>query len=333
VRSELKTDIAWSAAAGLLVGVSPHTGSARLIPSIVGGGLVAGATYLVRSRGRDARELSARVAVPLVGWLCLLLAAVAFAPTLAWLFREYSDSIWRNGHGILLPLLITWLVRRALRRADLPDEEPSAWGLPFVVVGCALSLLDVTARTGYLGVLGFVIATPGLSLLVLGPRRTRAIAFPLSLVVFAFPVPLGVLGLFSLSAASGWLCEVWLGLLGMHPPRLENWFVLSTSYLHVSQNCSGLAPLYGAVLASLVIGHWSGRWSVAVVLLLFCWPVTVFINSFRVAALILLSERLVGPQVLDTPIHGMSGIATFWVVVLVIVAAGRLLGGRARAAG
>jgi len=259
-------------------------------------------------------------------WAFLVVFAAAFAPTLAWLVGEYTDSIWQNGHGLLLPLIIFWLSRRALRHADLPEEAPSAWGLPFVLAGCAMSLIDATAHTAYLGVLGLVVATPGLSLLLLGARRTRAIGFPLSLVIFVFPIPLGVLGLFSLSSATGWLSEIWFGLFDLYPPRIENVFILSNLLLNISQNCSGLAPLFGSVLASIIIGHLSGRWSLAVVLLLLCWPLTVLFNSFRVTALVLLMERFVGPGILDTPVHGLSGIATFWAVVGVIVGVGAAVG-------
>jgi len=334
VHSESSADIGWSVATGFLVGMSPHTGSARLVPSIVGGCLVAVATFLVRRRLRNVRgartETAPKLHLSLLGWGCLATSVFAFAPTVVWLVSEYTDSIWRNAHGLLLPLLIIWLSRRALQRADLPEEEPSAWGLPFVVVGCAFSLIDATARTAYLGVLGLVVATPGLSLLLLGARHTRAIAFPLSLVAFAFPIPVGALGLFSLSSATGWLGEIWLGFVGLHPPRLEHMFVFPGFVLGISQNCSGLAPLYGAVLASVVVGHVRGRWSLTVVLLLLCWPITVLVNSFRVVALALLIERYVGPGVIHTPVHGLSGIATFWVVVGMILGVGFGVGFRGR---
>lgn len=273
---------------------------------------------------RDARAESAPIdSLSLFGWGALVAFVAAFAPALGWLLGEYTDSIWRNGHGILLPLVIYWLARRALQRADLPAEGPSAWGLPFVVVGCAMSLIDATARTDYLGVLGIVFAAPGLSLLLLGARRTRAIAFPLSLIVFLFPIPVGVLDLFSLSTASGRLSDIWLGLFGLHVPRIENWLFLSSNYLmQITQNCSGLAPLYGGALVSIVVAYLNRSWWLGAALLLLCWPITVFVNSFRVAALVLLFERFMGPSVLDSPIHGLSGIATFWAVIVPILLVG-----------
>jgi exosortase len=308
---------------GVLAGLSPHTGAVRLVPSIIGGSLVAGATYVVLRRRRAAgggpAEPALQIEVSPLAWLCLFASLLAFAPTLGWLIFEYTYSIWRNGHGLFLPLIIFALSRRALRRAELPAQAPSAWGLPLVVAGCALSLIDATARTSYLGAAGLIVAVPGLSLLVLGAARTRALAFPLALVVFVLPVPAGTLGLFSLSTATAWLAEVWLGVLGYHAPRVENIFDLSWGRMYVSENCSGLALLYAAVLASLIIGHLTGRRLLGAGLLLLCWPLTALVNSFRVVGLVIISDARYGKAFIHSPFHGLSGIAAYWMVVVVIL--------------
>ena len=129
-----------------LLAASPMTGSARMFPRSLLGTL-GGAAVLV-ARLRRPRAVDAALAgftfarpSPLAAAL-LAMGALAFAPTLAWLFAEYTHTIWRNGYGLFVPFFMILLARHTLRRDSSAEEESCAWGFAFLLPGLALAVLD-----------------------------------------------------------------------------------------------------------------------------------------------------------------------------------------------
>ena len=97
-------------------------------------------------------------------WVCLILFAAVMAPTAHWMFRMWTASIWENGHSVFVPLIIAYFAYRRLtrsegRRADSERgaEESSAWGLPVVMAGLLIVILDSAIHTKYLSAIGFVV--------------------------------------------------------------------------------------------------------------------------------------------------------------------------------
>jgi len=318
-------DLRFSALVALLLAVSPATGSARWWLSALLG-IAGGAVVLALRVRRRRREgvLPAPVGGALAGSAAspsrpsplalasLLVVAVAFAPTLAWLFAEYTNTQWRNIHGVFVPLFVFLLARSALRHDPAPSRsEASPWGLLLLIAGLGLAVLDAGVRSRYLAAGGLILCLPGLSLLFLGARRTRLLAAPLALCVFALPVPEALedpLGLNGLTAA---LADRLLDGWGMTVLRHHTAFITRNGPLNVSQNCSGLATLHAAAALSFVLAYTARSLPRRISIPLLVFPLTAFSNALRLLGIVVITDR-VGLGFLKTPLHGLSGLLVLW---------------------
>ena len=314
----LRTDLAVAAAVGLAFGLSPLTSAGRRLPSIVGGCLAAAAVFALRSRGERADPPAALEGrIPPSAWALALAAAVVFAPTAAGLYDWYTESVWRNGHGFFVPILMVLLALPILRRQAGAAPESSAWGWPCFAVGLAFGVLDTGVRILHLGVLGLVLVLVGASLLLLGARATRALALPLALGLFLLPLPTSFTGWLHLPLTTAVATETLLEWAGMPVLRSGTVLMLPANVFGVTIRCSGFSAFYAGLGLALVLG-WCGRSRLrAAWLVLSVWPVVWAINSLRSAALVYICEAR-GIDLLHTPLHGVSGIAAFLAVLAIL---------------
>jgi exosortase len=313
----LRIDLVVAASVGLAFGLSPLTSADRLLPSIVGGCLAAAAVFAVRARGaRPAPTGAVEVRVPPLAWALALALAVAFAPTAAGLYRWYTDSVWQNGHGFFVPILMVLLAVPILRR-DASQPGSSAWGwLPFAG-GLVLVVLDSGVVTFHLGVLGLVLVLVGASLLLLGARRTRALALPLALGLFLLPLPTSLTGWLHLPLATAAATETLLEWVGLPVLRFGTVLSMPASVFGVTVRCSGFSAVYAGLGLALVLGACGRSRLRAAWLLVSVWPLVWAANSLRSAVLMYVCEKR-GLDMLHTPLHGLSGIAAFLAVMLAL---------------
>jgi exosortase len=253
-------------------------------------------------------------------WLWLAPFALAFAPTTAWLVDKWTESVFRNGHGIFVPFLMAYLALDHLKQDDDPEPRASGLGFVFLAVAFALLALDSAINTQLLAALALVIALPGLSLLLLGSRRTRGIAFPLALGIFMLPIPTGAisqvfLGLRIVTAiATSWLVP----LFGVPISRDGTSLAIPGQLIEVADACSGFATLYAAILTAIVLAHLGRSPGRRVAVLLSAVPLALVCNFARVTALVLL-VRYYGAGILETQIHPASGLVLFVFVIGALV--------------
>jgi len=314
-RGPILREIALAATAGLVFGLSPFTPNERA-PSAAAG-LVVGLGLIAWRLRRDSpvwREENAGLGVTrdqLLGAGASLLCLAAFAPTLRWMYREWTVSVWVNQHGLFMPFAMAWLARHKLRDHAGEPLEPSAWGFLPLCAGLTLSILDGNAQSRYLGALGLLFALPGLSLLLLGRRRTWAVRMPLLLGVLLLPIPFSVaapLGLRTFTAAGVLRLLHALGITALREGTLIQ--MPPTHNFVVADACSGANTLWAALAMALVLALTSDAIGRQVALILLAPLLAVVANVLRVTLLVLLT-RWLGTELLDTPIHEATGVATF----------------------
>jgi exosortase len=324
-------ELAIAGGVGALFTASPLTGD-ELPRAVLAGLAVAGAVFAFRNRnglpGDEAaapRATSRWPTIPPTVAAALALWAVAFLPTLRWLWRQWTASVWTDEHGIFIPPLIAVLSYFALRGDERSDAESSAWGFALLAPAFALGLADAALRTGYLGALALVASLPGLSLLLLGARRTRRLAVPLALGLLMIPLPVSIattVGLRQLTAAA---VEPLLGAIGVPVLRRGTVILLEGdgSSFVVADACSGTAALYAGVAVAIVLACYARSHWRRLALLSAAAPLAISANVLRVVALILMSTGI-GEWIMKSPLHPLTGVATFFVVVAGLLAvAGR----------
>jgi exosortase len=316
VRSTTVRDAAWAAVVALLLALSPVTGAKRVIPSLVLGACGGGIALVDRLRRRAVegpRPRRAAIAMPTGPvWAVLVCALAVFSPVLVWLYREYTESIWADPQGLFVAFFVVLLVRHRLRDDPDPTPQASAWGFALLLPGCALAVLDAGIRSHYIGLLGLLLALPGLALLLLGTRRTRRLAFPLALCLFLIPVPDGLgnpLDLPTLTSAIGAAIAQAAGMpVALVDTRLE---LANGVGIEVAQNCSGLSYFYGGCAFAFLCLGVTRSWPRRLALVAAPYGLAALGNGLRIALLVLVGGSVGLEWKLTTPFHGMVGSGIF----------------------
>jgi len=252
-------------------------------------------------------------------WLAAALFLAVYGPTMGWLWHRWTLSVWNNGHGILITLVVAWLVWEELKKFEGPVTDATPWGFLLVVPALVLHMLDTGIDSRLLSAFSLVLSLPGLSLLLLGKARTKAIIFPLLVLFLTLPIPLAFTESIHLflrhiaTVVSSWL----LPLLGVPVYATGTLLETPNGSLMVADACSGFSTLYATVTVAVLTAYTTRtRWRKVAVLVL-AVPLAIAVNIVRVVVLTLLVDWY-GLDVLRTSAHELSGLATFAVALPLI---------------
>lgn len=258
--------------------------------------------------------------VPALLTLAVLLAVIAYAGGLLELLSRWNTQE-EYSHGFFLPLIALWMLwqRRAALRTSL--GTPAWSGLPLLLTAIALLLLGELTAIFILEQYGFLLALLALLLCTGGWPLLRVCRFPLLLLVFAIPLP------YFVDAQLSWRLQLLSSQLGVEMLRalqisvfLEgNVIDLGHFRLQVVEACSGLRYLYpllslGLLLAYLLRGPFWQR----ALLVLSCVPITVLMNSLRIAMVGVLVERH-GIGMAEGFLHYFEGWLIFLACLLLLL--------------
>jgi len=274
----------------------------------------------------DARTAAKSVSAPAGRlryriWSVVLAAEllVLYAPTVQWLFDRWTLSVWHNAHGLLIPPVVAYFAYHELKPLRGLPRTASPWGFAWLIPALFLHALDAGMHTQLLSAAAMVLAVPGLSLLLLGVERTRAIAFPLAFLAFALPIPLAFTEqihwqLRQLTTAATAVAIPWFGI----PVFVEGTTVhLANGALQIGDACSGFSTLYAAAAVACLTAYTTSSSRRRVLVLLSAAPIAILSNMVRVAGLIMLVVWQ-GNGILDTFLHPLSGMLTFALALPVI---------------
>ena len=318
-------ELALAATAGVVFTVSPFTPN-ELPPAAAGGFAVSAGLLAWRLRPsspvwREAAEpalplrLSGEVVLAASAFLLVL---AVFGPTLQWMYREWTRSVWSNEHGLFVPFVMLWLARNALRD-DTGPAEASAWGFLPLGAGLLLATIDANAQTRYVAAVGLLLALLGLSLLLLGPRRTFALRVPLLIGIMLVPIPYTLGTPLALRTLTASLVLPLLHGIGLTAMRDGTQLILPRQSFMVADACSGVATLYASLAAAMVLAALSASHWRRALLILAAPALALTANVVRVTLLVLLAQTF-GSRLLDTAIHEASGVATFLGVLVGLLA-------------
>lgn len=322
-------DLGLAAVAGTVFAVSPFTPSAWIAKLAMGGAVGAGVLAWRLRRGEDPdgeAEAAAAGSLPMAIWIAsaVAIAAIAvFAPSIEWMYHQWTRSVWANNHGLFIPFVMAYMAWDLLRRdpgpAEGTEDVGSAWGFVPLVLGLGLGVLDSGAQTHYLAIAGLLLVLPGLCLLFLGPRRTSLLRVPLLISLLMVPIPFTMGTPLALRTVTAIGVEPLLHGLGLTALREGTLLILPQHTFIVADACSGFSTLYASMAVAIILACYASSNGRRLALLLAAPPLAVAANVARVLALVLMTKTF-GDGLLDTPIHEASGVATFGIVLVTLLA-------------
>ncbi len=261
-------------------------------------------------------------------WVLAALLLAAFVPAL-----QAMAQVWRSvdyySHGFLVPLVSLWSLLRTRPRRRRLALEPSRAGLLLLAAALAAYAVGLAASLVTLQGLAFVTAVAGAVWLRRGGAWLRALSFPVGFLLFMVPLP------------ESWLAPTITGLrllvsqasvsllqaFGTAVARDGNVLLLPDGQsLFVAEACSGVTSLVTLTPLAVLIAHLTERSTLRrVLLVLSVVPIALTGNLLRVIATVLTAERLGADAASGGPLHEMTGLFTYVLGCLVLLAVGRLL--------
>ncbi len=240
----------------------------------------------------------------------------------AWTLPEYS-------HGPLIPLLSMFLFLRHLKRVPILPGPVTDRGAGIAVIlfamllGGAGRLIQIDDFAAY----AMILWTGGMLLLSFGWAQGRQFWPPVLHLIYMLPLP-GVL-YYGLSTWLQWVSShlgVWFLQQLAIPVFLDgNIIDLGVYKLQVAEACSGLRYLFPILSFSYIFAvlYRGPIWHKAV-LLISAAPITVFMNSVRIAIAGAVVDRY-GTDFVEGVTHFMEGWVIFVACVAILFALARLM--------
>ena len=263
----------------------------------------------------------------------LLTASVllAYVPTL----RGLIDGPWQTeqeGHGPLIILAAIWLVWQSRRRilACVPSPAPVVgWGA--LLTGLTVMFL-ARIQQGLLTfeVLSMFPVIVGCVLIAAGWPLLRALVFPLGFLLFAVPMPDWLMDAATVPLKVFISDAVTSVLYQTGFPVAQNgvMIMIGTYQLLVKDACSGMNSIFAlsAIGVFYVYAFRSHEKLRGLILLAMIIPITIVANFIRVLALVLMAYYG-GPDLIEGPLHDLTGIGLFVVAVALLLLLDAALGG------
>jgi len=240
----------------------------------------------------------------------------------AWALPEYS-------HGPLIPVLSALLFLRQLKSfPTYPGPKRKRWvGVTVIVASLALAALGKLSNISDLVAYATILWVGGILLVGFGWTTGKHFWPPVVHLVYMLPLP-GVIYYKMttwLQFISSELGVYFLQLLSI-PVFLEgNIIDLGVTKLHVAEACSGLRYLFPILSFSYVFAVlYKGPTWHKVVLLISAAPITVFMNSVRIAVAGIIVEYW-GLDWLEGFTHFFEGWVIFVACILILFALARIM--------
>jgi exosortase len=252
-------------------------------------------------------------------WLVAVLLGILYAPTCLWLWDRWTMSVWQNGHGILVTVVVLYLVWGELQKLKSLPLSSNPWGFAVLIPALLIHMLDTGIHSQLLSGIALFLSLPGLALLFLGNERTKAILFPLSTLFLTLPIPLVFTESMHLvlrhiaTKSVAWL----LNLFGVPVFSTGTLLEVEGGSLMVADACSGFATLYAAMTIAILTAYFCKSPRRRILLLLIAAPLAIGVNIMRVLLLTLLVNWF-GLDVLATSAHEISGLLTFVIALPII---------------
>ena len=259
-----------------------------------------------------------------LGLALALVAATALAatswPALGWLWSTWIGRP-EYSHGPLLPVIALFLVWQRKQPLERMRFDGSYGGAVAVAGSGGLLLLGTVGAAYTLQQYAFVLAAGGLTLAWVGWRGLRQLAMPLLVLVLMVPQPDFILNNLSsqLQLLSSSLGVAFIHAVGISAFLEGNVIDLGSYRLQVVDACAGLRYLFPLMTLGLLIAYFfrGAMWK-RVLVFLAAIPVTIVMNSIRIAMIGVMVDRW-GPAMAEGLVHDFQGWSVFMLSAVLLL--------------
>ncbi len=224
-------------------------------------------------------------------------------------------------------LWLVWQSRAQLNSTTIRPAPVAGWAILFG----GLMLLFLARTQDFLPVEAFSIipVIVGCVLLIAGWPILRILAFPICFLIFSVPVPdtIIVAATVPLKVFISNAVTQTLYMLGYPIAQNGVMIMIGTYQLLVKDACSGMNSIF--VLSAIGLFYvYAFRWDSKVrglILLSLIVPITIAANYLRVIALVL-GAYYGGAELLDGPLHDLTGLALFILAIILMFLSDGVLG-------
>lgn len=251
----------------------------------------------------------------------ILLAFLAYFGGLAELVNRWNTQE-EYGHGYFIPLISLWFLWKRKGALIQSEGTPSWHGVLLIVAGALGLLLGEFTAIFVLIQFGFIMTLIGLVLAFGGYSLLKVSILPILVLVFAIPLP------YFIDAQLSWRLQILSSQLGVEILRLfgvavfleGNVIDLGIYKLQVVEACSGLRYLYPLLSIGFFMAYMykAALWK-RVVIFLSAIPITVLMNSVRIAVVGMLVNKW-GIDQAEGFAHYFEGWIIFMVCLFILVA-------------
>jgi exosortase len=252
-------------------------------------------------------------------WFGLLLL-LCYAPVLQGLVKDWAIDE-DMGHGFFVPLVAGYIVWQRRQEILSKQYQPNYFGLLLIALGAVQLMVGTLGVELFLMRTSFLVSLLGVVFTLGGWQLTKALLFPLCLLLFMIPLPSVIYYqiTFPLQLLASKVAEHSLDWLGIPVLRDGNILELPSQRLSVVEACSGIRSLLSLSFLSLVYGYFfDGRTWMRWLLFLATIPIAITSNSMRVTLTGLFSER--SPDLAQGIFHSFEGWSVFMVALVMLVA-------------
>lgn len=179
--------------------------------------------------------------------------------------------------------------------------------LPIYVIASAIDLVAAMAVCVWVGGISAFYYFNGASL-------TRACAFPLAFLGLAIPLP------YSLSMSANLFLRDFVAdsasafgrLFGLETAVDSHYIFIDQYQLSIDNACAGASSTMSLIAIGLLFAHWfqEANWRGYFFAFAISVPIALMANVMRIIALLFMVQIL-GPGLLDTALHPLSGVLSF----------------------
>ena len=255
------------------------------------------------------------ISVVLASLILLLFAPVLYELVIFWWGSEEYN------YGLLVPPIAIYILYQQKSELLESSNGGSKWAIAGLITALLFYLAAIVADIESVKRYAFILTLASLALTIGGWPLLKRSRFALLLLLFALPLPylLGSMLTTKMQLLSSDIGVMLIRIMGLPVFQDGNVINMSGFQMLVAEACSGLRYLYPLMAIALIIAYfYRGRFISKVLIFLLAIPITIGMNSLRIAITGVLIKHF-GKAAAEGFLHDFEGWIVFFVAFVLLL--------------